>query len=134
MAHAAHDDAHEEAAHAPAYVPGDDVPQHQPPVDEPRSPTWLPVVGVILLASALVWWLSTPNDAEEAAAAAAASASASASAAAAQASASANPSSMVSAVPTLTAHNAPAPPGMPPLPSGFQMAPGAAINPKFKKP
>src|SRR6187549_1459333 len=98
MAHAAKDDAHDAPAHA-AYVPGDDLPPHGHVLDEPRSPAWLPVAGIVLLASALVWWLSTPNDAEEAAAAAAASASASASAAASAASASANPSSMVAPAP-----------------------------------
>ena len=141
MAHAAHDEPHAAAAHGRAdetvHVPGDDLPHHGHALDEPRSPAWLPVLGVLLLASALVWWLSTPSDADEAAAAAAASASASA---AAEASASANPSSMVSAapMPTLTANNAPPRPsglpGMPPLPSGMQLAPGAQVNPKFKKP
>ena len=143
MAHAGNDDPHAPAAaHGAVHVPGDDLPHHGHALDEPRSPAWLPVLGVVLLASALVWWLSTPSDADEAAAAAAASASASAAA-----SASAPPSSMATAAPTpvpqpapmpqptFTANNAPPrPPGVPPMPSGFQMAPGAAINPKFKKP
>lgn len=137
MAHAAHDETHAAEAHGTIHVPGDDLPHHGHALDEPRSPAWLPVLGVLLLASALVWWLSTPSDADEAAAAAAASASASA---AVEASASANPSSMVSAapMPTLTAHNAPPRPsglpGMPSLPPGMQLAPGAQVNPKFKKP
>ena len=138
MAHAAHEpDPHasEGDAHAHAAAPGDDLPPHGHRLEEPRSPVWLPVAGLVLLATVLVWWLSTPSDAEEEAAAAAASASASASAVASAPSSMAQPAPPPLPQPTLTANNAPPrPPGMPPLPSGMQMAPGAAINPKFKKP
>jgi len=79
---------------------GDDLPSHQPVAAEPASPRWLPLLGAVFFATALIWWLSTPSAAEEEAAAAAASASASASA---LASASASGAASASA-------SAPAPP------------------------
>lgn len=67
MSSAHHDDAaHEHAEHA--YVPGDDLPHHGPKLAEPRSPAWLPIVGILVFASMIVWWLSWPSDAEKAAA------------------------------------------------------------------
>ncbi len=54
-----------------AYVPGDDLPHHGPRLGEPKSPTWLPIVGILVFASMIVWWLSWPNDSERAAAEAA---------------------------------------------------------------
>lgn len=81
MASTPHSEHAEVAAHAHANaLEGDDVPHHGPVLTEPKSPAWLPLLGVALLALVLVWWLSTPNADEERAAAAAASASASASA------------------------------------------------------
>ena len=140
MAHAAaHESekpAHEADVHAhPVHAPGDDLPHHGLRQEEPKSPAWLPILGVVLLATAIVWWLSTPSDADEAAAAAAASASASAAASAPSAMVSAGPAPEAAPRPALTANNAPPrPEGMPALPPGMQYAPGAAINPKFKKP
>lgn len=124
MAHV-HDD-HDHAPHAPT-ADGDDLPHHGAVLEEPRSPVWLPYLGAALLGVGVVWWLSTPNDAEErAAAAASASASASASAAAPEAAPAPSP------MPTLTA--VPAPP-RPVLPNAsVTIAPTVTVNPKFKKP
>ena len=131
--------AHSPDAHglpvAPA-VAGDDLPHHGLVHAEPRSPGWLPLVGLALLAGLLVWWLSTPSQAEEDAAAAAASASASASAAIAPAP-SAPPAPTPAAIPaprpTITAVPAPPPPGGGIPPGAMTVAPAAQINPKFKK-
>jgi len=133
MAHA-HDPSHDE--HAPLQE-GDDLPAHGTVPSEPRSPVWLPFLGAALAGVALVWWLSTPSDAEEAAAAAA-SASASASAAAAAPPEGApQPAEAPKPAPPK-----PAPPPPPPggggahLPQGIkglEIAPGVDVNPKFKK-
>jgi cytoskeletal protein RodZ len=116
------DEAHE--AHAPT-AEGDDVPHHGAPLPEPRSPAWLPLLGVALLAAVLVWWLSTPSDAEERAAAAAASASAAASS---SASASANPTAVVASAQQLVP--APPRPTAPPNPANPANAPTFIPAPK----
>ncbi len=122
MAHADAHDSHDTHAH----VDGDDLPNHGPVLEEPRSPMWLPFLGAALLGVALVWWLSTPNDSEErATAAAAASASASASEAAP---AEAAPQ----AAPPPQPQAAPPPRPAPPVPSGFKVAPTVTINPAFR--
>jgi hypothetical protein len=130
-------DAPEHAAHSPVGE-GDDLPSHGALPEEPRSPAWLPLLGIALLAGTLIWWLSTPNAAEEARMAAEAAASASASAASASASASGAESAGLAPEPALTAIPAPPPPGpqpkMPRLPPGMQPAPGADLNPRFKAP
>jgi hypothetical protein len=129
--------AEEHSDHAHAHVDGDDLPHHGKLSAEPRSPTWLPVAGLIFFAGLLVWWLSTPTDDQEAAARAAASASASGSV-------SANPSAEAekAAQPaqTATASARPAQVRVPnpaaPLPSNIQRArptlsvmPGGSIVP-----
>jgi len=120
MAHE-HAEAHE-ISHSHG-AEGDDLPAHGALPEEPRSPAWLPILGIGLLAVALVWWLSTPSAAEEARAAAEAAASASASAAAsASASGSAAPDPGAPPEPTLTAIPAPAPP--PPQPKVPRLGPG----------
>lgn len=125
MAHAqehAHDD------HAPLHE-GDDLPNHGTVLAEPRSPAWLPFLGAALAAVVLVWWLSTPSDAEEAAAAAAASASAAAAAAAPEG----------EAKPTPPPTPPPAPQGqgggaqLPSALKGVNVAPGVDVNPHYKK-
>ncbi|GAC1540261.1 MAG: hypothetical protein NVS3B10_04950 [Polyangiales bacterium] len=137
MAHspAPHDDAHGSSlvsAAAPA-IAGDDLPHHGLVHAEPRSPGWLPLVGLALLAGLLVWWLSTPSQAEEDAAAAAASASASAAIAPAPSAPPApTPAAIPAPRPTITAVPAPPPGGGIP-PGALTVAPAAQINPKFKK-
>lgn len=117
--------------HAPV-ADGDDLAHHGPVLAEPRSPMWLPYLGAALMAAGVVWWLSTPSDAEDARAAAAASASASASAAASAA-----------AEPPPAATPPPTPPQQPPQPAptprpaasmpGLKVAPTVTVNPNFKK-
>jgi hypothetical protein len=125
-----HDEGH---AHAPS-TDGDDLPHHGAALAEPRSPTWLPLLGLAMLAVLVVWWLSTPSDAEERAAAAAASASAAAEASASAAAAAANapaPSVIASAQPAPPPRPTPAPnapPNAPPLPNGFVPAPKQPIH------
>jgi hypothetical protein len=127
MAHA-HDHAHEAHAHAPAHE-GDDLPHHGPVLAEPRSPAWLPFVGAALAGLALVWWLSTPSAAEEAAAAAA-SASASAESPPAAEAAPAAPQ------PAQPQGGAPGRPQKPQLPPGIlkgQVAPTVDLNKNYKE-
>lgn len=108
------------AEHAYDPATGDDVPAHGGHLPEPRSPAWLPLLGIGLLALVLVWWLSTPNDDQErAAAAAAASASASASVQA--------PPEAAANAPNPNAPNPLAPPQKPALPPGFVPTP-AIVN------
>jgi hypothetical protein len=132
MAHALppHDD------HAIATVPdGDDLPHHGPHLEEPRSPMWLPYLGAALFGLAVVWWLSTPSQAEEDRAAAAASASASASAAASAGEAKPEPPKP-QPQPTLTAVPAPPRPAATAanIPkAAVTIAPTVSINPNFKK-
>lgn len=118
MAHA-HEPGHED--HAPLHE-GDDLPHHGPVLSEPRSPVWLPFLGAALAGLALVFWLSTPSDAEEAAAAAA-----SASASAQDGEAAPPPAGEPAKAP-------PAPKGKVALPSGIQgkVAPTVDVNPNFK--
>jgi hypothetical protein len=118
----AHDEAH---AHAPSphstdAIEGDDLPHHGAALAEPRSPAWLPLLGIALLAVVLVWWLSTPSDAEVRAAEAAASASAAA--AAASASEAAPPTNVVASAQQLQ----PAPPR--PVPTPIPNAPPNPAN------
>lgn len=124
MAHA-HDD-----HHAPV-ADGDDIPQHGAALAEPRSPVWLPYLGVALFGACVVWWLSTPNAAEEARANAAASASASAAAAE-----EAPPGEAHPAEPHGHPHPEPTlipPPARPGLGPELKIAPTATINPNLKK-
>src|SRR4051812_17248793 len=92
LAHAKHESHSHEA-----YIPGDDIPQHGVSLPEPKSPLWLPVVGLVLVATALIWWLSTPgtDDAD--------SASKAASSASGDRSAQAAPSPAAPPKPTFTA-------------------------------
>lgn len=66
MAPHAHGDHHHDPFHG--YVDGDDIPPHGALPAEPRSPMWMPIVGVLLFASLVVYGLSAPTDEEEVAA------------------------------------------------------------------
>lgn len=114
MAHA-----HDHDDHGHAVADGDDLPHHGPVIEEPRSASWLPFLGLAMFAAALVWWLSTPNDAEEARAAAEAAASANASAT----------GSVI--VPAEEGAPKPAAPP-PPRPQNNPAGPAATLNPNVK--
>jgi len=121
----AHADAHEHDDHGHAVADGDDLPHHGPVIEEPRSPMWLPFLGLAVFGVALVWWLSTPNDAEEARAAAEAAASASASATGSVVAPAAE------APPKPEVRPAPRPPGAPNnAPAAVQ--PAMTVNPAVK--
>ncbi len=49
--------------------------EHSTPLDEPKTPMWLPALGAALFALAGIWWATRPSDPPPAAAAAAPSAS-----------------------------------------------------------
>ncbi len=57
-AHGEHDPFH-------GYVDGDDLPAHGALAAEPKTPTWMPVVGLLLLAGGLVYALSAPTTEEQ---------------------------------------------------------------------
>jgi len=128
----AHAEAHEHNDHGHAVADGDDLPHHGAVLEEPKSPTWLPFLGVALFGLLLVWWLSTPSEDEEARAAAAASASASASAQEAPQPANAPQPGAAPQPQPQPQPIAPGAKGAPGIPSGFKVAPTVTINPAFR--